>query len=131
MGQRAAVIGAGLIAVAGALVAGGFAVNGQPGGHLRVVAFGMAVMISAGSACCIWACRPQKSRFLGIEPMEWGYDPRYLDHKLVELKVARIAKIQDEMAANELEQSINSRAITAGLTIALLAPVLGVLFSVF
>jgi hypothetical protein len=35
------------------------------------------------------------------------------------------------MAANELEQSINSRAITAGLTIALLAPVLGVLFSVF
>jgi len=130
MDQRAAVIGAGLIAVAGALVAGGFAANVQPGSHLKTAAFGMALLIGLGAACCIWACRPQKSRFPGIEPMEWGSDRTYLEHKLSDLKLARIAKLQDEMAENEVAQSINGRAITTGLTIALLAPVLAFLLTV-
>jgi hypothetical protein len=128
MDQRAAVIGAGLIAVAGALVAGGFAVSGSGADHLRAGAMFMAALIGFGAACCIWACRPQKSRFPGIEPMEWGYDRDYLNHSVLELKLGRIAKLQDEMAENEANQSVNGRALTLGLSIALLGPIVGFIF---
>jgi hypothetical protein len=122
MDQRAAVIGAGLIAAAGALVAAGFAASGPGANVLMHAALGMALGISIGAAFCIWACRPQRSRFPGIEPIEWAFDSAYLQNDVKALKVARVAKLQDEMVENEGKQRANGKAISWGLRIALCTP---------
>jgi hypothetical protein len=129
MDQRAAVISAGLIAAAGALGAAGAALPGADNIHLRHGAFSMAAMLAVAAAFCIYACRPQTCRFPGIEPMEWAHDRGYLTHGIIPLKLARAAKIQDEMTQNEAQQKRNGRSIVAGLLIAAAAPVIGIIFS--
>ena len=125
MDQRAAVLGAGLLAASGALAAAGVAITGGDAGALRHGAFAAAAMLAIGALFCIYACRPQIARFPGIQPMEWGYDPNYLKHGIVTLKLARAAKIQDEMTENEIKQKANGRAIMAGLWIGVAAPLVG------
>ena len=125
MDQRAAVLAAAFIAASGAIAAGGLAL-GPENTSLRAAAFAGALIVAIAGALCTWACRPQRFRFPGIEPLEWGYDPAYLSEPLRDLRMARAALLQDHIVENERHQRRNGRAITIGMFTAVAAPIIAV-----
>jgi uncharacterized membrane protein YedE/YeeE len=129
MDQRAAVIGAGLVAAAGALAAASLAASDTGTfSRLRLPALLVAMQLCVAAGLCIWACRPQKFNFPGIEPLDWGADPKYLEHPLRLLQASRLANLQKKITANEQKQAKNSRALSAGLWAAALSPAIGAIY---
>jgi hypothetical protein len=120
--QRTSVLSAGLIAAGGAVAAAALALSAPDVRALRMAAICGAVVLVIGATLCGWACRPQRFRFPGIEPLDWGADPDYLTEPLKGIKVARAAKIQDDLAGNERQQRLNGRILTAGLLAAAASP---------
>lgn len=125
MDQRAAVLAAAFIAAAGAVAAGGLTLD-ESKAALRAAAFTGACLIAVAGMLCSWACRPQKFRFPGVEPLDWGAKPEYLSEPLRDLRVARAALLQDHIVGNERQQRRNGWFIIAGMLTAAIAPIAAV-----
>lgn len=127
MDQRAAVLAAGFIAAGGAAAAAALALSGH--GQLRLGALVGSFMFGVAAALCGWACRPQKFRFPGLEPLDWGYSPAYLTKPLRELIMGRVAQLQDQVTENKSQQEKNGRILTAGMLFAAASPAVAVIIS--
>jgi len=119
MDQRASVLAAGFVAASGAVAAAGLTLSDFA---VRAGALGGAVALAFVAGLCAWACRPQKFRFPGIDPLEWAADVDYLREPLKDLQIARAAQLQDHLAANETQQARNGRALSSALLLAPVAP---------
>lgn len=117
MDQRAAVLAAGFIAASGALAAGSFALA-QDHALIRVMGFVTSLLLGLSATLCGLACRPQKFRFPGMEPLDWGARPGYLLTAMPQLRLSQVARLQDHIAENERRQRANARLLLGGMIIA-------------
>ncbi len=123
MDQRASVLAAAFAASAGALAAAVVSLSSTPSAAgWRESALVATGMLSVAAALCAWVCRPQLYELPGMDPVSWGTQ-ELMQRDLGDMKLARAARIQDHIAANEEQQARNGRFLLRGMLLAAAAPI--------